>query len=134
MKYGISLIAMLAMAFIAPAQGAQWTIGSSSGAPGASVPITVQISGDGETTDGVLTLIFDESRLSLPVASGSIPGAAVGSGVSCIRSASNQVRVLRLGVSSPFANTLTTLCNIPFAILNPAPRGSAAIVVQSVEC
>lgn len=81
------------------AYAAQWAIGSASGSVGSSVPLTVSLTGDGQTRDGELTLIFDESRLSLPVASGVIPGAGQ-NGATCIRSASNKVFIARLGHSS----------------------------------
>lgn len=70
------------------ANAAQWAIGSASGSPGSSVSTTVTLTGDKQTRDGELTITFDESRLSLPVTSGVIPGAGQ-NGATCQRSASN---------------------------------------------
>ena len=111
---------------------AQWKISSTSGSSGASVPITVSLTGDGQTRDGELTIVFDESRLTLPVASGVIPGAGV-NGASCQRSASNKIFVARLG-GSLLPTTPTTLCNLPFTVLNPAPSGNAPLIGTKAGC
>ncbi len=124
--FGITLLI-----FNCYANAAQWSIGSTSGNSGA-VPIAVTLTGDGQTRDGELTIIFDESRLSLPVASGIIPGAGQ-NGASCIRSASNKVFVVRLG-GSILPATPTVLCNLPFTVANPAPSGQANLTGTNAGC
>ncbi len=126
------IILTIIFLFNCGANAAQWIISSSNGTQSASVPVTVTLTGDGQTRDGDLTIIFDESRLSLPVASGVIPGAGQ-NGANCLRSASNKVFVARLG-GSLLPNTPTILCNLPFTVLNPAPSGNATLTGTSAGC
>ena len=117
------------------AHAGQWAIGSNTGAAGAAVPVSVSLTGDGQTRDGELTIVFDDSRLRLPVSNGVIPGAGLNSGT-CIRTASNKVQVIRLtGTGSPaLPTTPTVLCNLPFTVLNPAPVGRAALTGTKATC
>lgn len=130
----IKIIVTFALASFG-AHAGQWTIGSNSGAVSSAVPISVSLAGDGQTRDAELTIIFDDSRLSLPVANGVIPGAGQNSST-CIRTASNQVQVIRLtGHGSPvLPSTPNILCNLPFTVLNPAPVGRAALTGIKPSC
>jgi hypothetical protein len=121
MRKVLSVLSALAVALSVggEAVAAQWTIGTATASPGTTISIPVSLSGDGVTTDADLSLVFDEARLALPVASGTLPNAGVNGG-SCARTASNRVVVLRtISTVAPVANTV--LCSIPFTVAANAP-------------
>jgi len=47
-------------------QASEWQISSTAGVPGASVPLTLSFSGNGQINAAQIDIIFDESRLKLP--------------------------------------------------------------------
>jgi hypothetical protein len=126
------LLGMIALLAAGPVAAAQWTVGSATSVPGTPVGIPVSLTGDGATTDADLVLVFDESRLSLPVASGAFPGAASNGG-QCARTASNRISVVRFaGTVAPSANTV--LCTIPFTVVAAAPAGPAPLQIVAANC
>jgi serine protease len=128
------LIIAVGMLLAINAQAAQWTISSNTGAPGASVPINVRLTGDGQTREGDIRVTFDDARLALTTATGDIPGAGQ-NGASCRRLNSNTIQIVRTSNSSTLLpNTPTTLCTIPFTILSPAGRGRAFVNGSAQVC
>jgi serine protease len=128
----VTLILLTGLVAASSAHAAQWTVGSATAVPGSPVSIPVSLAGDGATTDADLLLTFDESRLSLPVASGTLPGAGVNGG-QCARVASNRIVVIR-STSTVVPSASTVLCSIPFTVVAAAPAGPAPIQIVSADC
>lgn len=102
---------------------ASWTIQEIARNPGQQAALTVSLTGDGQTSEGQLVLVFDESRLSLPVTSGTIAGASA-NGALCARTSSNSVTILTGSIAgTPLPNRPTLLCTLPFSVLGNAQRG-----------
>lgn len=129
---GALLLGLIVLVVGGPVAAAQWTVGSATSVPGTPVGIPVSLAGDGATTDADLVIVFDESRLSLPVTSGALPGAGTNGG-QCARTASNRIAVVRFaGTVAPSANTV--LCTIPFTVVAAAPAGSAPLQIVAANC
>jgi serine protease len=100
--------------------------------PGAPASLVVSFAGDGSTKDSQVTLNFDESRLSLPVTSGTFSGAGANGGL-CARSSSYAITVLVSATTGVLPTPATTICTIPFSVPTDAARGLAKVAsVQSL--
>ena len=120
--------------FSCAASAGTWQIDSTSAAAGASVSIPITLAGDGETVVGELEVAFDDGRLTLPVASGHIPGASVNGSI-CIRTSSNRLKVIsNLLASTPIPTRPSIICNIPFTVLNPSAPGKAPVSAINPQC
>jgi serine protease len=125
---------LIGLALCSVAHAAKFTISSTSGRNGDATPITVSATGDGRTNNVLLRIIFDESKLTLPVASGVIDSAGR-NGAVCSRIASNTLQVAKLGFSDPvLPNAQTPLCVWPFSIAARASTGRASLEGTAAEC
>jgi serine protease len=116
------------------AAAADWQVSSASGDPGSAVPIVVKLSGDGETVLAGLELVFDGSKLLLPVESGPIPGAS-NNGAICQRASLNRINILLLSdAQTPIPAGPIVMCKLPFTLAKPQGRGRTAITAQNPEC
>lgn len=110
---------------------ATWSVGNASGVPGQTVSISLSLSGDGVTEAAEIDLAFDEARLSLPVASGEMPGANVNG--QCARTTSKTVTALIYAMGSLPAGA-QVVCNIPFTVRANSRSGRIALRASSKEC
>ncbi len=131
----IKLLSFLTALVVANhAAAADWQVSSSSGDPGSEVPIVVTLSGDGKTVLAGLELVFDGSKLLLPVESGPIPGAAA-NGAICQRAGLNRINILLLSdTQTPIPAGPQVMCKLPFTLAKPQGRGRTAITAQNPEC
>ena len=120
-----SLAAALCLLSISLSTSAsEWRIASATSSPGGSAPLAVSLTGDGQTSAAQIDIVFDESRLKLPVTSGLLVGAGQNGG-QCSRISSNRVRIISSFGPNPLPSATTTLCTLPFTLFANAPRGQA---------
>jgi serine protease len=115
-----------------PVLGATISVGTATANPGQTVQIAVAVTGDGLTQGLDVELYFDEARLSLPVASGEIPGANA-SGL-CARSTSRTVSAIIFSASAPLPAGSTTVCIVPFTVRANSRAGKIALRGSKSQC
>lgn len=129
-------IVLCALIAAAPVHAAVFSFTTSGSAgPSQSVVPVLAVSGDGQTRHVEVSLVFDESRLSLATASGVIPGAGQ-NGAVCARAASNRIDVTLINTSGlPLSTSApTTLCNLPFQVRSNAVPGKAKLQLTRFRC
>jgi hypothetical protein len=120
---------LLLISCFASAHAAEIRISNATAAPGQAATIDVShVGGDG-TRALEVTIVFDDSKLNLPVSSGSIPNAGQ-NGAFCIRQSSNKVLVASTTVPAGSA----PLCRLPFQVLPSARPGLATVSGISAIC
>jgi len=134
MIYRFPIAAIVLCFFSCVTSAGDWQIGSTSAVTGAPANIPITLAGDGQTVVGELEVAFDDGRLTLPVASGHIPGASVNGSI-CIRTSSNRLKIIsNLLASTPLPTRPSIICNIPFTVLNPAAPGNAPLSAINPQC
>lgn len=131
MKTSLLLAVALAAASVS-SHAATWTIGNATALPGQTVNISIAFAGDGATAAAEIQLTFDEVRLSLPVASGSIPNANVNG--QCARTTSKTVSGLIYAAGGALPVNAQTVCVIPFTVKTTARSGRIPLAASSKEC
>ncbi len=111
---------------------ATWTIGNATAVPGQTVNISIAFAGDGTTEAAEIDLTFDEVRVSLPVASGSIPNANING--QCVRTTSKTVSGLIYSTSGALPLNTQTVCVLPFTVKTTARTGRVPLAASSKEC
>lgn len=133
MKSLVAALCLLGLGISLSTTASEWRIASATAIPGSSAPLAVSLTGDGQTSAAQIDIVFDESRLKLPVASGLLVGAGQNGG-QCSRILSNRVRVITSFGQNPLPSATTTLCTLPFTLFANAPRGQALVRGVGQEC
>lgn len=128
-----AILAAILLAGASQAHSASWTIGSGEGEPGDSVSISIDLSGDGVAYAAEVTIVLDQSRLTIDEPAGPISSASQG-GVCAWDGMNKLVAVYLSGSATPFPNSPTTICEFEVKILSSAPASTVPLFATSSTC